>query len=1318
MSLRLINTTFQNCAFSSISSEPYGSIKNLSTLSSDDLEKRDVFGKTILHHICIKNRHDLLNRLIKNKNLDFNVTDWENDWNCLHFALFNNNFVLARILLAKGPESLLRHRDKDGYTPVDLLNSEISLKRMVRFPTHISMPYDGKIAAVLDFSEGSMNNLALTERITPASQEGVTSTTEESSWFDPFSRGASDLVFSGFHLKSSIQDAPDQLYHVPLQDMTTRVTGSIRERLRPPRLSKVVISKKHTMAVTNEPTGNLFVCGSGSSSRLGLGNSHKSLDFVSIPTFESACIVDAHSCDDHSVCLTSQNQVYTWGYNEYLDEVGSIPTLIPKLKGTIIGVFTSKIHTVAYTHDQIISWGLNVGQMGLASAASSSIAYNGLHGTIVKSPKEMEFKYGTVKCIVGNETFMLVLNTDDDLHCFTGGFHAKVPITVSNKLNSTFNVFVPRSQTRRKSIVKMIAQTGCPQVLLIYDSGDVSVVSIPQRCAYSSEFLKRVKVSPVWRVSKDHMKCIDACMGSDGSVMICLADGSAYRRVKRQQKKATSKDGFHDVFTKEFKFVKILGLNKVVRVCCDPSFQCFAYMRNDVDLIPFKLKQSQILNDIGDYSPYVSLPAQQKAKYSLASTAVDFIASSNEESSQPFELEDKLLENVLNRWSQPTNDIVKSWREKVKAPVSKRFGNDAIRKLGWMQLIKTESKLSDAHAVVIGRGGAKDVWIPIHKHIICSRSKVLASVILEGRIINKSGIGITYDPSSECLNFEGDKVDARAVFLLMHYLYTDEYLTYPASISEDLSRSRKMFSILTSVVLTLMPPLEKQIWKDVPQLYDTVVHLSDGEIRCHSLFLAARSAYFEALFSRWRGSSEREVTLTHIPKKVFEIVLRYCVGYHAFDIFDEIMGISSSSEFMDLLFETAEVADELLISDLSDICQFAMKDLISLDNVGLILMNAYHLGATPLFMNCLWFLYNNLDVMFFNGEFNELISECWSNQHLVTQIDVGLRWFKSLNRIADDSKKTTSLSTKESQNFFNCFLTDMDKFNEDFVAGENTCSFSGLASMFKTLEKKRRSSSVVKPVNSTSFPKYSPPVTSSEISPSSSSLVNEFALDTDDSLSSISDFIPVSSRRRSSRKSSGPNLIRPEIFPPAMPETMVSTPQRKSPTPLDIPKASSPFLSSRTPAKKAVIAIPKLSQKERMKQRQNSGSFLAQSPPKTSTPPKPTTPLYKIQPTGSAPAASSAPSFETIRLQEQLGNIEDDTPVASLEEIQREEEFARWWEQESLRVQERMNQAAEEGTQARRNSAQNRRRHKGRANNTKTGEGNNSNRHRGGSVII
>ncbi|KAM5326360.1 inhibitor of Bruton tyrosine kinase [Glossophaga mutica] len=137
-------------------------------------------------------------------------------------------------------------------------------------------------------------------------------------------------------------------------------------------IKQVVLCKFHSVFLSQK--GQVYTCGHGPGGRLGHADEQTCL----VPRLVEG--LSGHNCsqvaaaEDHTVVLTEDGCVYTFGVNTF-HQLGIIPPPsscnVPRqmqakyLKGrTIIGVAAGRFHTALWTREAVYTMGLNGGQLG------------------------------------------------------------------------------------------------------------------------------------------------------------------------------------------------------------------------------------------------------------------------------------------------------------------------------------------------------------------------------------------------------------------------------------------------------------------------------------------------------------------------------------------------------------------------------------------------------------------------------------------------------------------------------------------------------------------------------------------------------------------------------------------------------------------------------------------------------------------------------------------------------------------------------------------------------------------------------------------
>ncbi|KAM4580467.1 inhibitor of Bruton tyrosine kinase [Odontesthes bonariensis] len=152
-------------------------------------------------------------------------------------------------------------------------------------------------------------------------------------------------------------------HHPEIVDMFARTGVYIKQ---------VVLCKFHSVFLSQK--GQVFTCGHGQGGRLGHGDEQTYLVPRMVEGLMSHLCSQVAAAKDHTVVLTEEGYVYTFGLNTF-HQLGLAPppasAHVPKqvfsktLKGrTVIGVAAGRFHTVLWTREAVYTMGLNGGQLG------------------------------------------------------------------------------------------------------------------------------------------------------------------------------------------------------------------------------------------------------------------------------------------------------------------------------------------------------------------------------------------------------------------------------------------------------------------------------------------------------------------------------------------------------------------------------------------------------------------------------------------------------------------------------------------------------------------------------------------------------------------------------------------------------------------------------------------------------------------------------------------------------------------------------------------------------------------------------------------
>lgn len=708
-------------------------------------------------------------------------------------------------------------------------------------------------------------------------------------------------------------------------------------RSKPISFQDVVMSKLHTAVLTNDPESNLFMCGFGPGGRLGTGDESTRFSFVCIETGALAGkkIVSVALGQDHTLAISEHGEIFSWGSNKYGQlgynlprtsnkndiPIQTTPRQIfnPFKREIILGAAASAIHSVVFSTSGLYTFGKNEGQLGLVDSDARSLEVQVIPrrvgASLFNSPIQM---------VSAIDRATTVLLESHDVWVFTQYGYSKLsfPLDVSSSfIRNSF--LATRYDASVNRIVKVTS--GGDTICALSSFGEVYTVQANQKAdtgSASSSTTNPAKIRNslsqpvrVWSVKKSHMAVKDVAVGQDGSIIICTNSGSAWRKEKRTNIKATG--------SKDYKFVRIPGLSRVVGVRSN-AFGAYAVAQRDCDVTKEQIHvdESTLWNDFANLLPFRGLSAADNE------TGLD---EPTEDPAASLGLIPKIKRAVL---SSP--DI-----ESQIQPV-----------------LQADELFDSPRGTVWIMSTVSDVRIPVHEFILTGRSPALRKAFPQFRqnyfFSIPDVLTIEYGKDGQVeVRFQG--VDFLSILNLVFFLYTDSVLDVWRGIkstSENASRYRQVrtevMRIATHLGLRTLERAARVIIEPAkclkidmqhaisdPSFFesgDVTIQLNGGCVRAHSQVMCRRCPFFDGLFHGRSGgkwlSSRRDnlvedtitIDLKDIDPTVFDFVLRHAYADTEEELFDEVRS-ESLNDFIDLVLDVMSAANELMMDRLAQICQ-------------------------------------------------------------------------------------------------------------------------------------------------------------------------------------------------------------------------------------------------------------------------------------------------------------------------------------------------------------------------------------------------------------
>ncbi|MCP8715924.1 MAG: hypothetical protein M5E90_00735 [Asgard group archaeon] len=1082
-------------------------VPKLNKLKKDSLLKRDVFGRTILHIIILLS--DIESLRVLTRNTDFQsilqLTDFENGWNCLHYIIYYKKIKCLKVLVEYlqrisiqnnlfHPSSplmeLLRCKDRCGNTPLHLLDNDF--KDLLWIPEYI----DEEIGFNLKYRyESLIQEDGVVDKDTHVNTEQRKPFLKSSKIEWNEKRGGSEVYVLGRNSNNQLgvgdstdRVTPTMLSHSSFKQVQEDL-DSISEVLQQPRYKQIVISKNHSLVVTKD--GEVFSCGIGARGRLGHGieDLNDYFKFQRILFFNDMFIKDAAISNNHSVVLTSHNQVYAWGLNSfnqlgvpnsavskkkkithYLDNFLATPTLVSgelrNVGSNLLGVKVSKIHSVVWSRNALYFWGLNVGQMGIACTHGDievKLHDQALKGEIQASPKMVSLR-DDIKCVTTTTILTYVVTSINEIHAFVNHKHLKLPkIPIKGYNDKHFDLFKPRRITEA-AVIKKIVTSGPDHSMILLSNGSVLSFSL------NMTDIKSTKYTSVWKAYDRDMVALDIDMSEDGSVVLCTRNGSVYIKsaVSKQRKNSMSATTLPIATTKN-KFKKIENLNKVVKVSTF-DFLSFGFIRDDIDILPLKVPKNDFFTDIENLSPIIDYVPDRKQLellnfdckldtymtnfiYPKSQHDVD-VDDDDDEDGVVFQTHttskervvDSLDENYHNKYDYTKNKPIPrnlTYKSELQAELTtmienfNSFGEDSLT----LTFLKDNVNVSDkGYNAFVEFEMIPDIRFGFHKQILASRSPVFQKLFDlndVNEVLIADNFKAVWVPEKSTINVLTE-IQLFSVLLVLHSVYTGIKLDIAHHYGSRHKLQERM-KLVNDQYNSLCNLFDISHSKDsVVEAFgelllksegDVVLKLNDGNLRAYSYILKSRSAFFETMFSeRWDDiQQDKELDFTGLSKFQMTIILRHLYGISNENLLDYFIGKTTDRDvFIDEVLQLIEICDELLLFLLKCSLSVAICELISLENVVPLTIHSQYLSCDMIFKNCCWYMYNNLEVLIFDSGFTGMPLD------ILNKVETEFQYLSNCKLV--DHKPYNDCFFESSSDLVAEFIHESNTYNEHFMS--------------------------------------------------------------------------------------------------------------------------------------------------------------------------------------------------------------------------------------------------------------------------------------------
>ncbi|CAR28802.1 ZYRO0F12298p [Zygosaccharomyces rouxii] len=978
----------------------------------NDTKRRDVFGRNYSYlQSCLPHMGEL-------ETIDLYSHDLESGYTPLHVTLkqghLQNSFKLYKhwkdeveYLSHKFGGHVLGQVDREGLTPLELYDLELEGPAR-RFPQMIGYRT----------GETDSGSLVVWGDKPP-----------EQSTFGSYVLTWGSNV--NYQLGTGTKDDRQNMFQLVINQLETHGYLPSGEKFK-----QICMRRYHSLILTTD--NKIYTCGTGSRGRLGNGTAESPQ-----PTFTQAWdlkglkVKMVASSDHHTLVLTEDDAVYSWGWNAYGQSgqslgkksddknVNKITVSSPKRinfldNDAITFVACSKIHSCAATASgNIILWGLNLGQMGGSKPvhATPDSQYHDEDGYIVRTPMVVSLPNHQVEQIVCTEMVTFIRTQGNTLHVLSNytmrTFKIPLPKSRTYKEIDAFDHFTPREVPSEVVDMKCSNRFG-NRICFKYASGRIGIINWKgDSTKMWSKMPNSLPVNLYWTPNLQSNRCADFDVSAQGKLLICTVSGEVYTLDgvnSRPEKVHSSK----------------LHSGRAVNVSCDSSFGSFAILKSEFNEIPMIYPKDTLYFDFSQYSP---LKGKVRDRHNLVWGLLN---------EPQFRCADYLSNHKLI--TEVKGDEKNSELRKIKDSGSSLANFEDAR----TTVLAQQEIFEDANFDVAFVDS--QTRLPIcycHKLILQSRcQKLLKSIADTGRYDAKnSGLEFVLRDRGKNENVwnigvKADKDASESLQKVTHFLYTDER-------HFGQSTSKLLFDLVdNSHHLARLPISLQESWKHNNSdshhqntSTDVRILVNDGILEAHELVLSTRSAFFQIILNKdWVSRNDdgyKIIDLRQIEsanQNNVEFVLGYIYGMEYEDLCSKL-DQRSFTEYLQFFLEVLELSDFFNLESFKNFLESLIANYITGETVIPILINAAYYNCRLLAFNCCWFLCTHVG-MLFSKENIELV-----NQHFDSEI------WQSLERVLREMRNSSASSPDSNKSWYDnknfdwlaLFRNNIRAFNDRFI---------------------------------------------------------------------------------------------------------------------------------------------------------------------------------------------------------------------------------------------------------------------------------------------
>uniref|UniRef100_A0A8B9SYT5 Inhibitor of Bruton tyrosine kinase n=1 Tax=Anas platyrhynchos TaxID=8839 RepID=A0A8B9SYT5_ANAPL len=697
-------------------------------------------------------------------------------------------------------------------------------------------------------------------------------------------------------------------------------------------IKQVVLCKFHSVFLSHK--GQIYTCGHGQGGRLGHGDEQTCL----VPRLVEGLV--GHQCSqiaaakDHTVVLTEDGCVYTFGLNTF-HQLGILPPPancnVPRqvqaknLKGRmVIGVAAGRFHTVLWTKEAVYTMGLNGGQLGYLLDPNGE------------------------KCVTAPRQVSALHHKDTSVSLVSASDGATVCVTERGDIYLLADYQCKKMASKQLNLKKVLVNGGCLEYKV--DTQHLKENGGQKICILALDEAGRVSCVQ----SNNSMKQCRWVYGRQNEMMFVTQDGELRLSNLNPQNascETPSSSETNSVYER-IRLQKLTFVHRAVSVATDPNGCNFAVLQSDpktslyeipsVSLSSFGEDFGKLLNEtdemdsIHDVTFQIGTRTYPLHKYILAVRS-DFFK--------------KLFVSSDDQLDTP--DVYRKDEDAVGCDlyVIEKVHPDLFAYL--LQFIYTDT------CDLLTNGYKPKI---LHKEKSEEYENTLISNLnkmsFEEDINRKSAFEIYRNNQVQVLNEKQKNKSKKGKIVreesnLIKMLQSTAKKFGLSNLSGRLDGVR-LENGKINVINRKNGNKLKFNQKKCSYVCDVTLKSSDGkEFPCHKCVLCARLDYFHSMLSSsWIEASCCSALEMPIHSDILQIIIDYLYT-------DEALAIKDSQN-VEFICNVLVVADQLLISRLKEMCEVAIAEKLTLKNAAELLEFSAMYNAEQLKLSCLQFIGLNM----------------------------------------------------------------------------------------------------------------------------------------------------------------------------------------------------------------------------------------------------------------------------------------------------------------------------------------------------------------------